>query len=113
MGSACNAGYSNDYLGAYFAVGNSYYPDSHEGGNVPKVVPYTGIQGTNRSGAIAVFMHEMLTRANVPWEEVPLSNEAWALSPDSSFTACCYEVRVLGVPKSLLPSPATKAAPHS
>ncbi len=51
-----------------------------------------GIGGTNRSGAVPVYMARMLAKLNIPWHEVPISSRSREFSPASSFTACVHEV---------------------
>ena len=87
-GGKLRVSFPNDYMGGYYATGNLDYPLPRGG---PKVVPGTGVQGTNRSGAVVVFMHELLQRCKIPWEEVPIPAASWDYSR-SSFTSCTHAV---------------------
>lgn len=58
----------------------------------PHVQPGEGVDGTDLMGALPVFVANALREAGVPWEHVPLSDEAKAWSPSSSYTACLHDL---------------------
>ena len=53
-----------------------------------------GVGGSNRSGAVLVFMDEIFKEYNIPWEEVPVSARSKEFSPGSSYTACVHDVGI-------------------
>ena len=60
----------------------------------PWVADGKGVDGTNMLGALPVLISNVLGEHDIPWERVPLSNASSAWSPDSSYTACVYDVGV-------------------
>ena len=70
-------------------VGLKSFPDGQ-----PKVQPFRGVGGTNRSGSVLVFMDNLMGRLNVPWQEVAISARSREYSPSSSFTACVHDVAI-------------------
>ena len=68
-------------------VGASPYPDA-----TPKVEPFRGVGGSNRSGASLVFMDSIFAEHGFAWEEVGVSAPSAAYAPSSSFTACVHDV---------------------
>jgi len=68
-------------------------PGCEKGGQF-KVTQGGGVQGTNRSGAVVVFMANLFARYKVPWVEVPISQRSRDFSTTSSFTACVHDVAI-------------------
>ena len=60
----------------------------------PKVEPFHGVGGTNRSGSFLRFMDDIFTQHGIPWEEVPVSLRSQEFSPNSFWTACVHEVAI-------------------
>ncbi|KAL1508657.1 hypothetical protein AB1Y20_004753 [Prymnesium parvum] len=58
----------------------------------PKIKPFKGVGGSNRSGSSLVFMDSIFATHGIPWEQVPVSAHSAALSPSSAYTACVYDV---------------------
>ena len=71
----------------YALVGSKLHTDGSY-----KVEPGKGVGGTNRSGAVVVFMDNLLQSFSVPWLEVPISARSHEFSPKSTWTACVHEV---------------------
>lgn len=75
----------------------SFPSDSGSGYTVvspPKVQPFLGVGGTNRSGAFLRFMEDIMSTYAVPWEEHPISDRSHEFSPNSVWTACVHEVAI-------------------
>jgi hypothetical protein len=82
-------GLPGDSTSGFTLVGSIPYLDG-----APKVIPYSGVGGTNRSGSIPVLMDNMFTRYGVAWEEVAISARSLEYSPTSSWTACVHDVAI-------------------
>ena len=52
----------------------------------------SGIGGSGRDGAVVRLMASVLENYGVAWRSVPISDDARALSPLSSYTACIYDI---------------------
>ena len=50
-------------------------PGCEKGGQL-KMAKGGGVQGTNRSGAVVVFMANLMERYRLPWVEVPISTRS-------------------------------------
>lgn len=62
------------------------------GENEPALYTSNATGGTRRAGSMVEFGFSALTKYELPWEEVPISDNSRAYSPKSSFTACCHDV---------------------
>jgi len=81
--------FPGDSASSYTLVGLKAYPDGSA-----KVPINGGIGGTNRSGSVIAFMANLMDQAGVLWQEVPISDDSYAYSTSSSFTACVHEVAI-------------------
>lgn len=93
-GGALRVGFPGDSSSGYTLVSSaSRYPAGLKKGQL-KLQPGEGVQGTNRSGSVVVFLADILEKLKVPWVEVPISQRSRDFSPSSSFTACVHDVAI-------------------
>ena len=87
--------FPGDSASSYTVVGIRPYPDGAGSLAGQQKVPVgQGVGGSNRSGAVLVFMDEIFKEYNIPWEEVPVSARSKEFSPGSSYTACVHDVGI-------------------
>ena len=91
--------FPGDSSSGYTLVGSKTWSDG-----TPKVAPFQGIGGTNRSGSIVAFLDAIFTEMSVPWEEVPISAREYCLLP-TPYSLLPTPYSLLPTPYPLLPSP--------